>query len=70
MLDKKPEIPQLSAPELKLEELLTEKEKLSFAMDNCPICDGRSPGICGQNHKEQWDKLLKEIDEVELEVRG
>ena len=70
MFDKKNETPKLSAPELKLQQLLEEKKRLEIIIDNCPVCDGRSLGVCGQNHKEQWDKLLKEIDEAELDARG
>lgn len=69
-LDKKTQITGPSPLELKLEELLKSKELLSREIDACPVCDGRSRGVCGQNHKERWRQLLKDIDQLELDLRG
>jgi hypothetical protein len=65
-----PKTTEPSPAELKLQELLNRKEILDIEMGNCPICDGRSRGVCGQNHKSEWRDLLKEIDEAELNARG
>jgi len=68
-LDNKPVAPEPSVLELRLQELLDRKNKLDVDIGNCPICDGRSRGVCGQDHKGKWDELLKEISEAELEIR-
>jgi hypothetical protein len=55
----------LSPDQIKLNVLLEEKSKLSEQIDRCPLCDGGEEYRCNQNHKQEWTRLLEEIQRLE-----